>query len=525
MLLLAGSLIHSAHVQDAVGVNVEGNFNLRYATGCRSNAVQVEDTNLLVVLGHGALALQHADFYTGLIVCGRGEYLALLGRDGGVGLDEFGHHAAEGFDTQAQRGDIQQKHVLHITCEHTALDGSADSDNLVRVYALVGLLSKEVLHQFLHVRDTGGAADQQHFVNIRRIQVRIGQGLTARGDGALEQGVRQLLELGTREGLCQVLGHAVHRHDVRQVDLRGGLAGKFNLGFLGSLFQALEGHRILLEVDTAVLCSELAGEPVNDDLVKIVTAQVRVTVGGQHLEHAVTELEDRDIEGTAAEVVHGHFHVLFLLVQAVCQSGSRGLVDDTLDVQTGDTAGFLGGLTLRVGEVSRNSDNRFCHFLTEVFFRRLFHLLQNHGGDFLRRVQLTIDVYARSIVLTADHFIRYAGHFRIHLVIGLTHETFDGEHGIVGVGNGLTLGRRADFTLTTVGEGHYGRGCALPLVVDDDSRLIAFHHSDAGIGCSQVDTDNFTHSLYSFNCLLTKRRHSLWSDALILSNIVPVFFC
>ena len=73
-----------------------------------------------------------------------------------------------------------------------------------------------------------------------------------------------------------------------------------------------------------------------------------VTVGGKDLEYAVSELEDGDIEGTAAKVIHCNLHVLVLLVKAVCEGCCGGFVDDTLHVQTCDAAGFLCCLTLGV---------------------------------------------------------------------------------------------------------------------------------------------------------------------------------
>ena len=83
----------------------------------------MEAADGLVVVGHGALALQHVDFDLGLVVGGGAEDLALLGGDGGVGVDELGHHAAEGLDAEAQRGDVEQQHVLDFAGEHTTLDG------------------------------------------------------------------------------------------------------------------------------------------------------------------------------------------------------------------------------------------------------------------------------------------------------------------------------------------------------------------------------------------------------------------
>ena len=76
-----------------------------------------------------------------------------------------------------------------------------------------------------------------------------------------------------------MLRHAVNRHDVRQVDLGRGLVGQLDLGLLGGLLQSLESHRILPQVDAAIVLGELIGEPVYDLLVEVVTSKVSVTVG------------------------------------------------------------------------------------------------------------------------------------------------------------------------------------------------------------------------------------------------------
>ena len=60
----------------------------------------MEQTDLLVVLCHRTLALKDVDFYRRLVVhrCGKG--FGLLGRNGGIGFNHTGHHAAEGLDTE-----------------------------------------------------------------------------------------------------------------------------------------------------------------------------------------------------------------------------------------------------------------------------------------------------------------------------------------------------------------------------------------------------------------------------------------
>ena len=71
MLFLAGRLVLGGHVEDAVGVDVEGDFDLRYASGCGGDAVEMEHSYELVVLRHRTLALQDLYLHARLVV-GRG---------------------------------------------------------------------------------------------------------------------------------------------------------------------------------------------------------------------------------------------------------------------------------------------------------------------------------------------------------------------------------------------------------------------------------------------------------------------
>src|SRR5690606_33879774 len=88
------------------------------------------------------------------------------------------------------------------------------------------------------------------------------------------------------------------------------------------------------------------------------TTEEGVAVGGQHfkllLAVDVGNLDDRHVEGTATEVIHGDLAVLAVgLVHAIGKGGRGRLVDDALDVETGNTAGVLGRLALRIIEVGR----------------------------------------------------------------------------------------------------------------------------------------------------------------------------
>ena len=72
---LACSFVLSADVQDAVGVDVEGDFDLRDTTWRWWDAVEDETTDGLVLVGHRTLALQHVDLHGRLIIYCGGEHL------------------------------------------------------------------------------------------------------------------------------------------------------------------------------------------------------------------------------------------------------------------------------------------------------------------------------------------------------------------------------------------------------------------------------------------------------------------
>ena len=131
-LLLAGRLVLGRDVHDAVGVDIEGDLDLRHAARRRRDADQIELAEQLVVGRHLALALADADGHGVLAVLGGGEHLALLGRDGGVALDQAREHAAQRLDAERQRRHVEQQHVLDVALEHAGLDGGADCNDLVR---------------------------------------------------------------------------------------------------------------------------------------------------------------------------------------------------------------------------------------------------------------------------------------------------------------------------------------------------------------------------------------------------------
>ena len=185
-------------------------FDLRHSARSRRDAHQVEIAEHLVVGRHFALALEDADRHGILVVVRRGEDLRLLGRNGGVPVDQPCEHAAQRLDAERKRSHVEQQHVFHVALQHAGLNGGADGDHLVRVDALVRLLAEQLLHDFLYLRHAGHAADQNHFADLGSGETRILQRLPARLDGLLDEVVDQRLELGAGELHGQMLRTGSH---------------------------------------------------------------------------------------------------------------------------------------------------------------------------------------------------------------------------------------------------------------------------------------------------------------------------
>jgi molecular chaperone DnaK len=435
----------------------------------RRQAGQLEVAQRLVLRRHRPLALEDLDHHRRLVVVGGGEHLGLLGRDRGVALDQPGHHAALGLDAEGQRGDVEQQDVLDLALEDTGLERGTDRDDLVRVDALVGLLAAgHLLDELGDGGHAGGAADEDDVVDLGQLDAGVLDDVVERRLAALEQVRGQLLELGAGELLVEVQGSLGGRGDVGEVDRGLGGRGQLDLGLLGGLAQALEGHLVLAEVH-AVAGLELLDQVVDDALVPVVTTEVVVTVGGLHLDDTVADLQQGDVEGTATEVEDEDG--LVVLVEAVRQGGGRRLVDDAQHVQTGDLAGLLGGLALGVVEVRRDGDDRVRDLLTQVRLGVALQLLQHEGADLLRVEGLPVE---------------------LDLPVG-AHVALDRPDGPVDVGDRLTLGHLADQHLTVLGEGDDGRRGPGALGVGDDGGLAALQNADDGVSRAQVDADRTCH--------------------------------
>ena len=256
-----------------------------------------------------------------------------------------------------------------------------------------------------------------------------------------------------------------------KVDVGAHHRGKLDLCLFSCFLQSLHCHLVGSEID-ARFCLEGFCDPVHDLLVEVVAAESCVTCGCENLENAVfADIEDRNVEGTAAEVID-HNLLVNVLIKTVCKCSRGGLVDYTENLKTCDLACVLGCLTLRVGEVCGNGDNGLVNLGAEICFRIALELLKHHCADFLGSVILAVDTY---------------------LEVG-THFTLDRDNCAIGVGDRLSFCYLTDHSFAGLRECNYRGGGSSAFCVGNNCGFACFIYCYAGVGCTEVDTDNFSHN-------------------------------
>ena len=398
--------------------------------------------------------------YSRLVICCGGEDLALLGRNGCISFDQLGSYAAQGFDGQGQRCYIQQQYVVYFTGQYAGLDGCTYCNAFVRVDALERFLAGDSLYSFLYSRDSGGSANQDYLGDVGIGYACISHGLVHRFDGSFYQVCGQLFKLGSGNVHVHVERTVCGYGDERQINVGGGCAGQFLLGLFCSFLQSLVSHLVSTQV-YAVFLGKGICHIVQQCFIEVIAAQMGIAVGSQYFEYAVAQFQDGYIEGTAAQVIYQDLVGAFFFIQTICQGSSSRFVDDSLYIQACDLAGILGCLLLCIGEVSRYGDNRFGYLFTQIAFCIVFQFGQNHGGDILRCIILTVDGY---------------------LVVG-THVSLDGCDGSVRIGDGLSLCSFTNQSFSVLRKAHNGRSRSISFCVGDYSRLAAFQHCHARV-CS-----------------------------------------
>ena len=122
----------------------------------------------------------------------------------------------------------------------------------------------------------------------------------------------------------------------------------------------------------------------------------------------------------------------------------------------------LGRLPLAVIEVGGHGDNGVLDRLAHVCLGGLLHLLQDETTDLRGRVLLAAGLDPGVAVGVLDDLVGDLLDVALDLGVGelAADQTLGGEEGVLGVHDGLALGGNTDETLTVLGQGDDGGGCA-----------------------------------------------------------------
>jgi len=493
-LRLVGRDVARRHRDDAVRVDGEGDLDLRHAARRRGDAHQLEAAQRAVLRRDLALALQHVHLDGVLVVDHRGEDLGVLGRNGRVALDQFDEKAAVSLDAQRERGHVEQDEVLDVAADDAALDGGADGDHLVRVDVAIRLAPEDALHRLPDQRRAGLAADQQHLVDLLGLQARLLERVLAGPFRARHQLGHQILEVGARQGARKMTRPALVGGDERQVDRRLERRRELALGALGRLLQALQRHAVAAQIDRR-LGAELLDQPVDDALVEVLAAEVGVAGGRAHFEDPLRELQDRDVEGTAAQVVDRDPAIAGAAVESVSERGRGRLVEDAQHLEPGDPAAVLGGLALRVVEVGGHGDDRLADRLAQRLLGERLELAQHERRDLLGAVLAFADLDLHVAVRRLDQRVGQQIARALHVGIAelASDQALDREDRLLRVGDRLALGDLSDQAVAVGGEGddRGSRPAAVP--VGQHAGRESLDHRDAAVGGAEIDADDLAH--------------------------------
>ena len=125
-----------------------------------------------------------------------------------------------------------------------------------------------------------------------------------------------------------------------------------------------------------MLASEFVDDSADNAVVEVDAAEEGVTTGSHHLEDFVADLDDRDVEGTATEIVDREA-LAQILAQPIGERGGRRFVEDSQHLKARDLARAPNGLALLVIEVRWHGDDGVRHFFLKVLLGDLFDLAKD----------------------------------------------------------------------------------------------------------------------------------------------------
>ena len=467
-----GELLARGHGEDPVRIHLERDGDAGKAGGQGRNARKRELRQRSVVRHQLALPLQHVDVHPALAVGEGGEFLRRAHRDGRVAQDQLLHQAAHGLQTEGERSDVEEQHVVlrRLRRQQVGLHRRAERHHLVGIDVRQRLHPEQLAHVAAHGRHPRGSTDEDDAVEPLAFRhARVAQCPAGRPAGLLDQRTDGGFELRPGHALAHGLGNL----DPGEVFLR-------LLGGVDGLADLVRSARLIAE------------QNLRKRAIEVVAAQRGIAAHRLDFEHARLQLEDGDVERATAEIVDGELP-FGTLVEAVRERGGGRLVEQPEHFQPGEPPRLLRCLPLRVVEVGRNGDHRLVDLDPEPLLGPGPQCPQDLGGDFDGiHHPAAVDHEADDAGLAFREPVR-AQAPRLRIGRRSPHEPLHGDHGVA-------RELRSQPPCSTAHD--HGTGTASRSVMDrrrqqrasfvDGERVrlpVAEHDGDEGVGGAEIDPD------------------------------------
>ena len=377
------------------------------------------------------------------------------------------------------------------------MNARAYCDHFIGIHALVRLFSENFSNFSLDLGHSCHAAHQDNIINIAGGKSCIFHGHPTGCHHFFNELVHQPFQLGAGQLDIQVLGAACISCDEGKVDIGFHGTGEFCLGLFSALFQALKGHFVTSQINALVLFKFIS-QVIDNSQIEILSAQMGVTIGGFDLEDPLADFQNRNVEGTAAQIKNRNLSIT-LFFHAKGQRSRSGLIDNPLNIQSRNPSSIFCGLSLAVIKIGRNGNNRVGHCFSQITFSGFFHLFKNNGGYFSRTVIFSPDA---QMGITVGRLADGVGeNFNVIAdlrgVVFSTNQSFNRKNRVFRVGHGLPFGGLPHQSLSTFGKPYNRRRCPASLSIGDHNRISTFHHSYARVGCPEINSYRFSHLLVS----------------------------
>ena len=270
-------------------------------------------------------------------------------------------------------------------------------------------------------------------------------------------------------------------------------AGEFLLRLLSRFRQPLQGLAIAAQINLVLLFKGI-GKPVDDALIEIVAAELRVAVRRLDVKNSIGDAQQGDVKGASTKV-EDQDPFDGAAIKSVGQSCCGGLVEDALHRDARQASGVAGGLALRIIEIGGHGHHRRLHRFTQVSGRVIHQFADDAGHQLFGRV-FPLGHRARHPnlpLVVGTHRVGNRQAAVLQFVPVPADEPLQVREGVAGAEHQLAPGQLTHQQFLILGVSDNGWGGSAALGIGDHVGTTCLQHSDNRIGGPQIDSDDPPH--------------------------------